>query len=85
MPPRTVPYDLKLRIPVLRHVHSYSVNKICEVLGIRNPLYTKLFTSMLHSPMLPVPIHAQQAVVAVSITRTSITSNHTAICTALHS
>ena len=31
-------------------------------------------SSMPHSPMLPVPIHAQQAVVAVSITRTSITN-----------
>ena len=41
MPPRTVSYDLKLRIPVLRHVHGYSINKICEVLGIRKSLVYK--------------------------------------------
>ncbi|KAJ8593197.1 hypothetical protein M405DRAFT_622589 [Rhizopogon salebrosus TDB-379] len=28
-------YDLKLRIPVLRHVHGYSITKICEILVIR--------------------------------------------------
>src|ERR1700709_2035043 len=41
MPPRTVSYDLKLRIPVLRHVYGYSINKICEVLGIRKSLVYK--------------------------------------------
>lgn len=38
MPPWTVSYDLKLRIPVLRHVQGYSVKKICEALGIRKSL-----------------------------------------------
>ena len=41
MPPRVVSYDLKLRIPVLRRVHGYSINKICEVLGIRKSLVYK--------------------------------------------
>ena len=41
MPPRTVSYDLELRIPMLRHVYGYSINKICEVLGIRKSLVYK--------------------------------------------
>jgi hypothetical protein len=41
MPPRTVSYDLKLRITVLRHVYVYSIEKICEVLGIRKSLIYK--------------------------------------------
>ncbi|KIK32116.1 hypothetical protein CY34DRAFT_102214 [Suillus luteus UH-Slu-Lm8-n1] len=38
MPPWTVSYDLKLRIPVLCHVQGYSVKKICEALGILKSL-----------------------------------------------
>ena len=41
MPPQTVSYDLKLRIPVLCHVCGYSINKIYEVLGIRKSLVCK--------------------------------------------
>src|ERR1700712_566356 len=41
MPPRTVSYDLKLCIPVLRHVHHYSITKICEILGIRKSFVYK--------------------------------------------
>jgi len=43
MPPWTVSYDLKLHIPVLRHVYGYSIQKICEVLSIRkSPIYKTL-------------------------------------------
>ncbi|KAG2068071.1 hypothetical protein BDR04DRAFT_792972 [Suillus decipiens] len=38
MPPWTVSYDPKLRIPILRHVQGLSTRKICEVLGIRKSL-----------------------------------------------
>ncbi|KAG2075454.1 hypothetical protein BDR04DRAFT_1091695, partial [Suillus decipiens] len=38
MPPWAISSDLKLRIPVLRHVQGLSIKQICEVLGIRKPL-----------------------------------------------
>jgi len=75
----TAPYDLKLRILVLCHVYGYSINKIYEVLGIRKSLVCKTF--YLYTTLSDVA----SPVVAVSITRTSLTSNHAAIFTALHS
>ncbi|KAG2071805.1 hypothetical protein BDR04DRAFT_1097803, partial [Suillus decipiens] len=38
MPPWAISSDLKLRIPVLRHVQGLSIKQICEVLGIRKSL-----------------------------------------------
>ncbi|KAG2076136.1 hypothetical protein BDR04DRAFT_1068304 [Suillus decipiens] len=38
MPPWAISSDLKLRIPVLRHVQGLSIRQICEVLGTRKSL-----------------------------------------------
>ncbi|KAG2073906.1 hypothetical protein BDR04DRAFT_1094093, partial [Suillus decipiens] len=42
--------DLKLRIPVLRHVQGLSIRQICEVLGTRKSL--KLADSQLREHQL---------------------------------
>ncbi|KAG2070332.1 hypothetical protein BDR04DRAFT_1100266 [Suillus decipiens] len=36
MPSWAISSNLKLRIPVLRHVQGLSIRQICEVLGTRN-------------------------------------------------
>ncbi|OAX43701.1 hypothetical protein K503DRAFT_89741, partial [Rhizopogon vinicolor AM-OR11-026] len=49
--PRTVSYDLELRIPVLHH-DGYSIKKICEVLGTQKSLVYKTF--QLHATLADV-------------------------------
>ncbi|KAG2063532.1 hypothetical protein BDR04DRAFT_1111460 [Suillus decipiens] len=38
MPPWAISSDLKLRIPVLRHIQGLFITQICEVPGIRKSL-----------------------------------------------
>ncbi|KAG2066124.1 hypothetical protein BDR04DRAFT_1107236 [Suillus decipiens] len=63
MPSWTISSDLKLRIPVLRHVQGLSIRQICEVLSTRKSLninYIKshcylrssVFLNELQSPLL---------------------------------